>query len=191
MKGVDAAHRAKVVLCLSGVELVEREFVGAFNDVQVLQVGGNCDGPAHAAVRAVAPAHAAQSVGQYQAKAHCTAMTSSLKLAAFIKLDGDQAALLHLVSVRRTADGATIIKEQKSPGPRLDILAMRPDRSGIDGHPAFDVYAGHARLSDGQERRGRVVAKFRQHEDILHTAQGFVLLKTLPQARVCWSVQTN
>lgn len=64
VKRVDAAQRAKIVLRLPGVELIERQFVGAFVDVQILEVGRDCDGAAHAAVRAVASASAAEPIGQ-------------------------------------------------------------------------------------------------------------------------------
>ena len=90
MKRIDATHRAKVVLRLSGIELVERQFVFALHDTYIVQVGRYGYGAAHAAVRTVAPAHAAQPIGQNHTKAYSTTMARRVKFAAFVKVRGGQ-----------------------------------------------------------------------------------------------------
>ena len=90
VKGIDATNRAKVVLRLSSIELVERQLVRALRDMYIVQVGRYGHGAAHAAVRAVAPAHAAQPIGQNHTKADGTTMASRLKFAPFVKVRGVQ-----------------------------------------------------------------------------------------------------
>jgi hypothetical protein len=93
VKGIYPTHRAEIVFGLSGIELVKRQFVLALIHVNIGQVDRNRNGAPHAAVRAVAPAGAAQSVGQNQSKPHSAAMATGAQLVATVKVRRGQTRL--------------------------------------------------------------------------------------------------
>lgn len=76
--GIDAAAGAEIMLGAAGVELVAGEGFGPLGDVDILKLGGECHGAAHAAERAVAAPCGTQAIGEFDGKAHSTAMAGGL-----------------------------------------------------------------------------------------------------------------
>ena len=64
MVGIDAAGLAEIMLCRAGVELVERQIVFAFYELDIRKLSRDGDGAAHAAVGAGAAANRVEFVRQ-------------------------------------------------------------------------------------------------------------------------------
>lgn len=75
---VDAAARAKKMLCGVGVELVNAEQFCSLSDVDAVQVCGHRNGAAHATERTGTAPHRTESVSQLCSEPHGTAMTGAI-----------------------------------------------------------------------------------------------------------------
>ncbi len=75
MMCVDAADRTEIMLGGHGIELIERQFLGAFQDSKATQ-GNRCHhGPAPATEGAIATPDLVKAVGQVQLELNSPAMT--------------------------------------------------------------------------------------------------------------------
>lgn len=125
VKSINPAYRAEVVPRLSGVELVERQFVLALMHMDVIQVGRHCHSASHAAVRAVASPRTSQTISQHQSEPHGAAMAFGLQLAATVKVGWGQICLHESVLKQTTL----------TPGLPGAILGLpRPEESSHAGH---------------------------------------------------------
>ena len=78
MVGIDAAARAKIVLCSHGVELIAREPLPAALVVNIAKVSRGYNSPSHCTIRTIAAPDIAQPVRDQYGKPDCTTMTGAV-----------------------------------------------------------------------------------------------------------------
>src|SRR6185295_502091 len=113
--GIDAAHRAEMMLGDARVEAVGGELVGAFEDPESVMGRSHRDRPAHPADRAGAAPRRGQPKRQLRRELHCAAMARAVERDRIARLDVDHAATFS--STPLTASSASCAFEPSGPPP--------------------------------------------------------------------------